>query len=427
MTTTTTTTQPLPPDWPPGLPPVMGGLPTAVIAPPSITATASNVVLLRNVPSFLQFSLKDWILPCGAARKVIVCNGTCLVTMMHGDGALKLVCAVKYLAENQAKGDSSIQTLQAQLVPASPDIPLPVSKLEESITKNVGDELWKLWNTIKDRESKDKEVNDETLSSAQAGSSAPAQETKALDADRVAAAAGGAYDEDADPLNAPAVLEAVKKFRSHLLKKEAEQKKERQGVVAKRIEQMMPLVKERLEQERMAPPQPSGLGPHSVAGIPPPLPPPPPIPGVPVTGLPPPPPVPLPPPGAMGMPPPLPPGLPPPPPPPTGTVAPPVQPPTAAAAIVSDEPPAKRVKLETTTTNFPIVPTSLHTTLRAFISCQIQELLGEEEATLIDFIYTHVLEGKTYAALQEELFVVLEEDAPTFVETLKKQVLAEMT
>jgi hypothetical protein len=105
----------------------------------------------------------------------------------------------------------------------------------------------------------------------------------------------------------------------------------------------------------------------------------------------------------------------------TGVV--PLPPSAVAVPAPADDapPPAKRAKIENDT-NFAILPESLHAPLRAFISSQIQELLGEEEMTLIDYIFKHVVQGKTYAALQEELQVVLEEDAPIFVNTLKEKV-----
>ena len=329
---------------PPGLPPAMGG-PVNAVPPPMMSATpipvvaaASNVVLMRNLPDFLQpQQLKEWLLPCGAARKVILCGNMALVTMMHGDGALKLACAVKNLAENKQE----VKKMTASLVPASPDIPLSVPELDESVTKKVSDEMWDLWNTIKDNASKTNMITsgESVATHQQQEETSTIDDSTVLDATRVAAAAGGQYDEDEDALNAPAVLEAVKKFRMHLLKKEAEQKKERERIVAQKIEEMLPVVREQMEQARLAPPPP----PPALGGLPPPLPPgmpPPPFAGVPppipLTGLPP-PPIP----GGL-MPPPLPPGLPPPP--PTGVVPPP---PLASVPSPTDgPPPAKRAKVE---------------------------------------------------------------------------------
>jgi hypothetical protein len=74
-------------------------------------------------------------------------------------------------------------------------------------------------------------------------------------------------------------------------------------------------------------------------------------------------------------------------------------------------------------THFPRLPEAQRPLLRAFIALQIQEYLGEEEKTLIDFCLAHVMDGKSYAALLEELQLVLEEDAPKFVEALKAKVM----
>jgi inosine/xanthosine triphosphate pyrophosphatase family protein len=72
-----------------------------------------------------------------------------------------------------------------------------------------------------------------------------------------------------------------------------------------------------------------------------------------------------------------------------------------------DGPPqAKRIKIDPTV-------------LRDFVAQQIKQLLGEEEATLIDFILNHVSADKPLAALQEELKPVLEEDTGLFLDALK--------
>ena len=64
--------------------------------------------------------------------------------------------------------------------------------------------------------------------------------------------------------------------------------------------------------------------------------------------------------------------------------------------------------------------------LRAFIASQIAEYMGEEEATLIDFVLNHVVDEKPWPALLEELKTVLEEDAETFVKALQSKI-AELT
>jgi len=44
--------------------------------------------------------------------------------------------------------------------------------------------------------------------------------------------------------------------------------------------------------------------------------------------------------------------------------------------------------------------------------------MGEEEATLIDFLYSHILEGKATSELLQELQVVLEEEADSFLKAV---------
>jgi hypothetical protein len=249
-----------------------------------------------------------------------------------------------------------------------------------------------------------------------------------LDVGKVAAAAGGGnYDADEDPLNAPQVLEAVKEFRRKLEKTQGFQKKKRMELVGKKVAERMPRVKVLMEEERIR-----GPVVHSMAA--PPLPPPTGgVGGGPVPGLPP---------GmttAMGAaPPPLPMGVLPPPPPPPGVAA------TAGAAQVDsgkrgrsnlpawmtnqppasasteEEPSAKRSKLSNQQhpLTFPPLPPSTHAILRDFLTQQIVQYLGEEEKTLIDFLHTHILNGKDTAGLVKELQMVLEEETPAFVETL---------
>ncbi len=73
-------------------------------------------------------------------------------------------------------------------------------------------------------------------------------------------------------------------------------------------------------------------------------------------------------------------------------------------------------------------------TLRAFVKEQLVEYLGEEEATLVDFVMNHLVKnddadgggmilGKSVDPLLEEMKIVLEEDAETFVVDLFKKVI----
>ena len=44
--------------------------------------------------------------------------------------------------------------------------------------------------------------------------------------------------------------------------------------------------------------------------------------------------------------------------------------------------------------------------------------MGEEEVTLIDFLYKHILQGKETTELLQELQVVLEEEADGFLKAV---------
>ena len=260
-------------------------------------------------------------------------------------------------------------------------------------------------------------------------------EPKLLDADKVAAAAGGAYDADEDPLNAPNVLAAVKEFRRKLDRTHGNQKTQRAEMVAKKLNELRPRIQAMVESEkktRQQRQQDGGGG--AGAGLPP------------GAGLRvPPPPVPLPVPPQTSLPqPPLPGGGPPPPPPSLGLPPPPPMqgagrdgssadsgkrgrsnlPAWMTQQQPEDEPISKKIKTEdssssTYPSHFPsTLPQSSHAMLRQFLANQVQESMGVEEATLIDFIYSHILQGKATSELLQELQVVLEEEADGFLKAV---------
>ena len=81
----------------------------------------------------------------------------------------------------------------------------------------------------------------------------PASSSTRLDVQKVAAAAGGGqYDEDNDPLNAPAVLEAVAKFKRTLEETSTIVKKKRLDYVDKKIQEFLAPARQRLEQRRQS-------------------------------------------------------------------------------------------------------------------------------------------------------------------------------
>lgn len=132
--------------------------------------------------------------------------------------------------------------------------------------------------------------NDENGSSEAAN---PSDSTIKLDSAKVrAAAGGGAYDEENDPLNKPEVLEAVKQFKKRLEITQGGFRRKRREYVDKRLEDMVKKAKEKLKEQRRIEKEER----EKLSLLPPPPPPPPSL----MMNLPPPPPPPLPlPPGGL--------------------------------------------------------------------------------------------------------------------------------
>jgi hypothetical protein len=284
-----------------------------------------------------------------------------------------------------------------------------------------------------------------------------------LDKDKVAAAAGGygAYDEETDPLNAPEVLAAVAEFRKKVDESTGGYKRKRAEYVKKRLDELKQVAKERIKETSKNAPLPPTLPPLPTA-LPPPPPIPPPLPPglVPPIGV-----------SAVGAP-----GLPPvlPPPPPV-LVPPPIVPLPSAlstniSATVDEEPVSKRAKYDEgserkeridigstqslaeikaanqaednaaylkeasqytkeqilSNAKFPFIHEKDAASIRVFVKEQLVEYLGEEEATLIDFIMNYIKDNnkeRGTTGLLEELEMVLEEDAKTFVVDLFRKII----
>lgn len=281
------------------------------------------------------------------------------------------------------------------------------------------------------------------------------EDDKKLDRAKVAAAAGGAYDEEADPLNAPEVLEAVAQFRKKLEATQGGYKKKRAEYVNRRLEDMVKKSKEIMirrkeeesKREKMVPLPPA---------LPPPLPP---------VALPPPLPVGLPPPLPVGaLPPPLPVGLP-----PTPDNKRPLESTDIdneaaskkrktdddinarkeridvgdqsvaeirAANMAADkaEEAAAYLKEAATFTkekilsdsHFPLLKEHQIPGIRKFVKGQIVEYLGEEEATLIDFVMNHLKKDekeRKITPLFEEMSMILEEDSEPFCVAVFRKVV----
>jgi len=397
------------------------------------------------------------IYPCGTARNIAffpppikeyekdaerkkkeIQSFVALVQMAHADGALKLLCACRHmkvlLVEEQEKQKDAkkdkmeedkddkdkdkdgkdkkpsalphdFEKMGFQLIPTDPNIPMPPFTIDEKTTTILGERLAQTFvSSCASSQNKDSNY----VSDKRAEVTPMEHDSSNKDNDDNAGDDGaGGYEDDVDPLNTPQVVEAVKEFRTQLDQTQSTQKKRRAEIVDQRIkaatdrmrESVMAELRERAERANAPPqaaavPPPTGLRPPGMPpGVPPPLP----------SGLPPPPP----PPGGAGLPPPLPTGLPPPP--PSG-----LEPPTKRAKTDSVPPPP----MEATAT-FPMLPPDSHADLRTYITSQIKQYMGEEEATLIEFLCKHVLTpGTTVSKLLEELQPVLDEDANVFAQEL---------
>jgi len=375
---------------------------------------------------------------------------TVLVTMLNPDQALKVVVAFKNFIRYL---DDKYKDIRCYMIPSSPDVPLPPPFVNGANTTLLGKKLLNNFTTYEATIQAKIESSSGDNSNDKAGTSTKTtegnnatnddntennmnddDEPKLLDADKVAAAAGGAYDADEDPLNAPNVLAAVKEFRRKLDKTHGNQKTQRAEMVAKKLNELRPRIQAMVESEKKTRQQRQQDGGGGGAGLPP------------GAGLRvPPPPVPLPVPPQTSLPqPPLPGGGPPPPPPSLGLPPPPMQgagrdgsssadsgkrgrsnlPAWMTQQQPEDEPTSKKIKTEdssssTYPSHFPsTLPQSSHAMLRQFLANQVQESMGVEEATLIDFIYSHILQGKATSELLQELQVVLEEEADGFLKAV---------
>jgi len=287
---------------------------------------------------------------------------------------------------------------------------------------------------------------------------------KKLDKAKVAAAAGGAYDDEADPLNAKEVLEAVAQFRKKLEETQGGYKTKRAAYVNDRLKSEVKKAKEKIIQRRKdaeeakqkAPPLPV-LPP--LPTLPPPLPTrtilPPLLPG-------------------SGPIPPLPTNVPPLPgalPPSSGLTGlkrpvPSTEESAAKKFKTSDDANGRKIRLDVAADEssladirakneaadraskaaaylqeakgftkehilskayFPLLRKDHMPDIRKFVKEQMVEYLGEEEATLIDFVMNYLKKEnekeRVTTGLLEEMKIVLEEDSEAFVFDVFQQVI----
>lgn len=387
--------QPAPLELPrPGVP-----LPHMHHAPPSMpqqpmAAARSFQILLTRLPPFLQNTrlLRDWIMSAGSARSVLLVpppidsektsvdassqtSITALVTLAHSDAALKVLTAFRYFSMKLK--DTEFAEFSAYAVPTNPDVPMPPAVLDIETVTALGDSLYKSFQRYREGGSgaaDNKVVLNNNI------------DTESFNQDTIPEAPQGADDDDIDPLNAPAVLEAVRKFREQLSVQQGSKAVRRQQLVKEAIAKILPVIRQRVKEERervsQAPPpalpQPSG--------------------------------------GEFQLPPPPPHSLDA----PRGVSNKPAWMTQQEQQQTDNEPRMKRLKVDLTNPDifFPSIPKSSLIALRQFIAANIQHYLGEEEATLIDFVNQYVMSGKAVSALLPELSEVLDDDAGAFLQAV---------
>ena len=385
----------------------------------------TNQILLTDIPPFLHSlaAIREWLYPCGTTRTVVLYpkpktsdddnenkkddkgatkeeaeeKGTALITMSHPDAAVKVVGSFPVFS---AHLDERYNGIQVYLIPPSPELPLPPISMDKETKQVLGEKLWSQWITLESNQGPTHNpMNRNSYNNNSSNDKTGDAADITLDADKVAAAAGGVqYDEDDDPLSAPHVLEAVKQFRRNLLTTSSSQQKQRLALVQRTLERMRPVIRQRVDQEKAN---------ASAVPLPNPNLPPPPMPG----------------------------GLPPPPPPsaagggggadsgkrgrsnlPAWMTA-----QQEAGGDGEGEPDAKKSKTQAET--FPAnIPEAKHADLRTFISSQISEFMGEAPDDLVDMVHSHVIGGKATQALVTELQEVLEDDTQTLIQAVWNKV-----
>lgn len=416
---------------------------------------------------------------------------TALVTMTHPDGAAKVVVAIRHFAtllseeiaqekenststkkdaaaaaaanDNDNKDKSSRNRnsndtstfahackMAAHWVPVQPHIPLPPPTLDPMVAESLGRKLLQTFHRqVEIAAAVQQQQQQETVAATENTSNinhAPSSTTTPTTAMIEEEPTGATLVDEDDPLQAPVVLEAVRKFRQSLVHQQGNKAIKKKEAIANKLKQLLPMVREQMKQERQQQIQmqqqqqqaSGGFSKEHVSGmmiLPP-------LPGA--TGLlpPPPPPLLLPPPlpQSAPLPPPLPSGAMPPPPLPLPLLPLPPPPPlpglpieTMAMATMTTgeetegEPLAKKPRLDDTAAtdlaqiqslHFPATTLVQQEAIQKFVASEMKNLLGQDEPTLVHFIVQHVSSQKSVAALVPELQEVLDEDAPAFVVNL---------
>ena len=355
-----------------------------------------------------------------------------LLTMSHADAALKVVTAFRHFQQQQAeakaktekKGNAETKNdndtnenwepkFRAFLVPTNPDIPLPPAVLDATTVQVLGEKLVSHFPTANNNKKQEHHGGGAAAAgttTATAATTFTTTTTTTKPKSKFDVTEEDDDDEDQeDPLQSPAILQLVREFRHKLEKQQGSKAIRRQAAVRQKIQDALPVVRQRMLQEQ-----------DQQQNVPPPLPP-----------------------SAGSMPLPPPPGLNLPQPPPAFATGAAVAAAGTAPRGVSnlpawmtqeeEEPPTKRAKTAAVEAgeeqqlpdNWEALPfattIAAHQTaaLRTFVTQQIQHYLGEPEASLIDFVCQNIITNhKTPEQLLPELQDVLEEDAMAFCQAV---------
>mmetsp|Transcript_22997 Transcript_22997/g.35463 ORF Transcript_22997/g.35463 Transcript_22997/m.35463 type:complete len:489 (-) Transcript_22997:100-1566(-) len=260
--------------------------------PHSNAAFLANAVLLTDLPPelLIPHNLRDVIYTCGGTRGYTIYEkaNLAVVRMANRAGAGLLFgsfpAAVKgchaYTNAKSIKSYTNPDTgkLTMSLIPLEKVAdPVFVSRIQ-----NVMAQIQNNQNTAaaSNNTSKETTTGNPTplLASVTTGpdtaathntANLAATEMKKLNVEKLKAAAGGGqYDEEEDPLNAPEVLEAVARFKKQLEERDAEIKKQRKDVVDRRLVDAVKAARARRKKQREEeklkaafPPPPSDLPP----------------------------------------------------------------------------------------------------------------------------------------------------------------------
>lgn len=442
-----------PPSLPP--PPMAGITPQipVLIPPPPIplpVVARPNQLLFTNVPTFLHNirTIRDWIMSVGGTRSVLLLpppprtmDGrvrnendnslsidwkktegtiTALATMTNPDVAIRVVSAFRYMALTHLKEhkDESLRNFYVHPVPNNPDVPLPpIMMMDPDVVTTTGEAMYSALLRCRDGGDITAVVGDigPNHTHTESGNGNNNNNTSSSNSGNIGTNDDrtGNYNDDnegnhIDPLESPAVLEAVRQFREHLATLQGSKATKRQQLVSDAIAKELPVMRQRMTQERAA----AAAAVANAATVP---------------SLPPPHPMIL-----TGM------QLPPPPPPPPvssihhaprGVSNQPAwmtqqqQEQQVTSSSVNDEPPTKRMKVDVTdpTLVFPMITTpDKVATLRQYISHQIQHYLGEAEETLVTFVLDRLTTtpNANVASLLPELTEVLDDDAVVFLQSI---------